>query len=387
MKYHHLVMKFSNLNRRFIAYCVRKRLGKTNFGVKVIYFIINILGRFEVYKNTEDFNKRGHYVPKLLLRRFRLSEDGPQKGKIYQYSFLNNQITEENINDVAQIEDFYIFRQKDRGNSDYVEKMFFAGFIETFGSCVIKHINLSSDDPELTIFEQNLLATFISHQITRTPAFYRQIRNYILLLYEKGLLKIEDLGSHESMREIVVNNLHKVTYEDMIAFIPKNSVQGDINHLGHISRLIAESIMEDVFRHNFHFLYIPEESDEEFVLSDNPVVFLDFDRYEMKRYFDWWTKRSDSVWIFLPLSPKKCLYLTTKRRKDGPVEKDEFGDLVGLINFGQYLTSLCYVYGRDKDKMLNQTKLYMKELLKYKTFIADPKKEFGGKNTKKPTGN
>ena len=372
------VMKISELNKRFISYCVRNRLGRTNFGVRVIYFITNILGRFETYKNTQEFNKRGHYVPKLLLRRFRLAEKGSLKGKINQYSFLTNKITEENINEVAQIEDFYIFRQKGGGGSDYVEKVIYADFIETFGSQVIKHINLSDDDPDLTIFEQNVLATFVSHQITRTPAFYLQIRNYILFLYEKDLIKIDDLGSHESMRKIIAENLHKVTYEDMVSFVPKHSVRGDMNHVGHISRIISEYIMEDIFRHNFHFLYIPEDSGEEFVISDNPVVFLDFDRYEMKRYFDWWTKKSDSVWIFLPLSPKKCLYLTTQKRKDGPVEKEEVSELVSLVNFGQYLTSLCYVYGKNESKMQEQVKLYMGELLKYKTVVSDPNKEFRG---------
>jgi len=84
-------MKISELNKRFISYCVRNRLGRTNFGVRVIYFITNILGRFETYKNTQEFNKRGHYVPKLLLRRFRLAEKGSLKGKI-------NELTPENAN-------------------------------------------------------------------------------------------------------------------------------------------------------------------------------------------------------------------------------------------------------------------------------------------------
>jgi hypothetical protein len=123
------LVKLSDLNRSFIAYCVKNRLGKTNFSVKVIYFITNILGKFEAYKNTVDFNKKGHYVPKLLLWRFRLAEDGPLRGKIYQFNFLSNQITEESINDVAQIKDFYIFKPKGGGHSDYVEKQIYAHFI------------------------------------------------------------------------------------------------------------------------------------------------------------------------------------------------------------------------------------------------------------------
>jgi hypothetical protein len=173
------------------------------------------------------------------------------------------------------------------------------------------------------------------------------------------------------MDEVIAKNKHNVTYEDIVEFIPRNSVTGDINHLGHISRLIAGHMMEDIFRHNFHFLYIPEDSNEEFVLSDNPIVFVDFSKFEVKRYVDWWSKRNDDVWIFIPLSPKKCLYLTTMRRKEGPVEKED-NDIVGLVNFGQYLNSLNYVFGKDKSKMEEQIRLYKSELIKYKTTVADP---------------
>jgi len=217
-------MKFvnkSDLNRKFIAFCIKKRLGRTNFSLKVIYFITSVLGRFEVHKNTNDFSKRGHYIPKFLLRRFRILESGPQKGMIYQYNFSKNSITEEPINKIAQLTDFYIFKKKGGGHSDYVEKEIFANFIENFGSQVIKTINQSEDDPDLTILEQNVLATFISHQITRTPAFYFNLRKYILFLYKKKLLKIEDLGSSEFMNEVIVKNKYNVTYEDMINFIPK----------------------------------------------------------------------------------------------------------------------------------------------------------------------
>ena len=365
------LVKLSDLNRSFIAYCVKNRLGKTNFSVKVIYFITNILGKFEAYKNTEDFNKKGHYVPKLLLRRFRLAEDGPLKGKIYQFNFLSNQITEESINDVAQIKDFYIFKQKGGGHSDYVEKQIYAHFIENFGSQVIKRINQSTEDPELTIFEQNVLSTFISHQITRTPTFYLYIRKYILFLYEKGLLKLDDLGDHSFMEDTIVKNKYNLSYDDLVNFVPKHSVTGDVNHLGHISRLIAGSMMEDVFRHNFYFLNIPPESDEEFVISDNPVVFVDFSKFEVKRYIDWWNKRSDDVWIFIPISPKKCIYLTTKKKIDGVIEVDN-GDMAETINFGQYLNAMNFVYGRNKNLIKLHMRKYLSELLKYKQVVANP---------------
>jgi len=366
-----MIMQLFSLNKKFVSYCVKNRIGKTNFSVRIIYFIIYILGKFEVYKNTEDLNKRGHYVPKLLLSKFRLAELGPLKGKIYQYSFLTNSITEEPINDIAQIKDFYIFKQKGGGLSDYTEKEIFANFIENFGSQVIELINQSGGDPKLTIFEQNILATFISHQITRTPAFYLQIRKYILFLYEKKLLKISDLGKHNFLKNVIVKNKYNVTYDQIVDFVPKHSVTGDVNHLGHISRLVASYIVEDIFRHNFNFLCIPENSETEFVISDSPVVFIDFSKYEVKRYMDWWSKRSDDVWIFIPISPKKCLYLTTKIRKDGPVEKDN-ADMTTMVNFGQYLNSLNFVFGKDKLFMENQIKLYANELLKYKKTVVDP---------------
>lgn len=366
-------MKLSSLNKSFIAYCIKNRFGKTNLSTKIIYFITNILGRFEEHKNTEDFKKRGHYVPKLLLGRFRLAEDGSNKGMINQYSFLSHSITEEPISNVAQIEDFYIFKQKGGGHSDYVEKEIFANWIENFGSQVLKTVNLADNDPSLTILEQNVLATFISHQITRTPAFYVQLRKYILFLYDKQLLKIDDLGNRDFLEEVIVKNKHNLTYDDLVDYIPEHSVNGDVNHLGHLSRMIAGEMVEDIFRHNFHFLHIPNESEEEFVISDNPVIFIDFERSETKRYVDWWNKRNDRVWIFIPISPKKCLYLTTKRRKEGPVEIDN-GDMATMVNFSQYLNALSYVYGKNKDLMEKHMKKFLPELLRYKSMVADPAK-------------
>lgn len=367
-------MELSTLNKRFIAFCIKNRLGRTNISVKVIYFITNLLGRFEVYKNSEDFKKRGHYIPQLLLRRFRLSEvkGDPKRKKIYQYSFLTNSITEEKIDDVAQIEDFYIFKQKGGGYSDYVEKVIFADWIENFGSQIIKTINTSDGEPDLTILEENILATFLSHQITRTPAFYVQLRKYISLLYERGLLKIEDLGDHKFLEEVIVKNKYNLTYDDLVDYAPKYSMSGDVNHLGHLARLIAGEIMEDIFRHNFYFLVSPPESVDEFVISDNPVVYIDFKKFEVKRYVDWWNKRSDAVWIFIPISPKKCIYLTTKKKIDGKIDIDN-GDMTVMVNFGQYLNGLNFVYGRDKKLMREYLRKYLPELIRYKTIVADPK--------------
>ncbi|HVS79759.1 MAG TPA: DUF4238 domain-containing protein [Candidatus Paceibacterota bacterium] len=366
-------MKLSSLNKKFISYCVKKRLGRNNFTIKVIYSITGLLGRFEVYKNSHEFQKRGHYIPQFLLRRFRLSElrHDPNRKKIYQYNFLFNTLTEEKIEVVAQIEDFYIFKQNGGGSSDYVEKVILADWIENFGSQILKTINTTEDDPNLTLLEKNILATFISHQITRTPAFYFQLRKYILFLYEKKLLKIDNLSDHNFLKEIIVKNKYNFTYDDLVNFVPEYTMTGDLNHLGFIARLIAGEITEGIFRHNFYFLNIPDTSDDEFVISDNPVIFVDFQKFEIKRYFDWWSKSSGKTWIFMPISPKKCLFLTTKQKIDGRIENDQ-ADMVALVNFGQYLNALNYVYGRNKNLMLQNLRKYLPELLRYKTIIADP---------------
>lgn len=54
------VVKLSKLNKTpSLTAC---RIGKTSFSVRIIYLVTNILGRFEVYKNTNDIGKRGYYV-------------------------------------------------------------------------------------------------------------------------------------------------------------------------------------------------------------------------------------------------------------------------------------------------------------------------------------
>lgn len=365
----------SSMNKRFIDFCLKNRLGKSNFAVRVIYFFVSIFSRFEGYKNSEELGRKGHYIPQFLLRRFRLAESGTKRGVIFQYNFLLDELEESSIKDVVQIEDFYIFKQKGGGLSDYVEKELFASFIEGFGNRVIKTINISNGDPELTLLEQNILATFIAHQITRTPKFYLSIRRFVLFLYGKGLLRIEDLGNTDFLRRVVVKNKHGVNQEDILNHHSIYTLEGDKNHLGHISRLVAEEIQEEIFSRNFNFLIISNEKNQEFVLSDNPVIFVDFSKHEVMRFPAWWELKRDNLWIMMPISPEKSLLITRQSRGGGNVEVDH-DDLIKLLNFGQYLNALCYVYGRSDLLIEEHLKFFRTELLKQRELALETKDLF-----------
>ncbi len=117
----------------------------------------------------------------------------------------------------------------------------------------------------------------------------------------------------------------------------------------------AGDLAERIYRRgNLHVLEIPQDSSDQFAISDNPIVLLDFERQDLLRFVPWWEIGQKDIWLFMSISPKKGIFYTEGKRKDGPIE-NENESLVQLFNFGQYLCCSDEVFSQSLAMLLTDT--------------------------------
>lgn len=355
----------AKLGRKITILAFKYRLGKSRWSAKALFFLMGLFDNFGEYSNTNETGRAHHYVPQFILRRFRIAETGTDKGQVWEFSFNTNNIQKNGIAGVASLEDFYLFKDKTGVKSDFIEKKLFSETLEYFSNLVIKRLNTISGEPDLTFLEESTLAVFVAHQLTRVPAFYRAIEKYIVYGYENKKLVIDDLGTHKSMRDKIVLNGLGASIDDLLQHTTNLRISGADNHIGSLSRQVGDHISEKLFKRNLHILDVPATMNDRFVISDNPVVLLDFKRMEILQYPVWWNIDSDNLWIFMPISPTRCILLTKSKRKDSAIENQNT-DLVQLVNFGQYLNATRSVFSNDENALKAHLKMYAKELANIK---------------------
>lgn len=358
----------AKIGRRILTFVFKHRLGRHRWSAKFLFWFISQFDRFETYVNTEDVGNNDHYVPKFLLRNFRIAESGTDKGKVWEFSFKENAIKRNDINSVASQIDFNTFKDKDGKKSDYVEKRVFSQTLERFGSMVIDRLNKNNTEPDLTFLEESTLTVFIGHQITRVPFFYSAIERMIVYMTQNNLLKISDLGDLNIIQSKIVLNNQNVSIDDLLKFNKNLKLSGANNHIGLIAGQVATEISEKIYRGNLHVINVPIGSNERFVISDNPIVLLDFERHEILRYPAWWEINKKEMWIFFPISPTRCILYTKSKRK-GSVVENENTDLISLVNFGQYLNCTESVFSNQENILKDHVKIYANELLNLKLVI------------------
>ena len=355
------------IGRKFQNFVFTHRLGRRPLSARIIFFVMAIFDRFYEYSNTGQVNNFDHYVPKFILQRFRIGNSGIKKGKIFKYDSEASTIKEVDINKSAGDYGYDAFKDKTGALSDFVSKRLFAELVELRGAQVIERLDNERNEPELTFLEEIILSSFLAFQITRVPAFYLALEHFILYLHNKQLLKIPDLGDISFLRSQIVKNQSGVTIDNLLSFSTNLNIASARNHIGSISRQIANEIVEKIYRGNLHLLDIPDGSDEKFVLSDNPVILLDLNqRKEIIRYPAWWEIGKKDLWIFMPISPKRCIFYTKSKRKDSSVEKENI-DLVQLVNFGQYLNANKSIFSNEKQIIFKHLKMYAAELNRLRT--------------------
>jgi len=350
---------FSIIGRKFRNFVFRKRLGRRKWSAKLIFLIMGFFDKFEIYSNTGQVGNFDHYVPKLLLRYFKASNHGNNSKSSYCWSRLNNSINRVCIDKICG-EANYDISSTNSKPSDYVSRKLFAELLEQKSSYILKRIN-TNDELDLTYLEESTLAVFMAHQITRVPAFRRYLSTFFSIGYSDGLINYNDFGDKNILRRKVADNTIGITYDQVIGADFCTRIDGGKPQIIMLSLIIASDIAEKIYKGNLHILEVPKNSLEEFVISDNPVIFLDMERKEILRFPPWWEIEKKDFWIFMPISPKKAIFYCKSRKKDGPVE-NENEDLVRLFNFGQYLCSLESVLGTKEAIIKNHLNLYATEM-------------------------
>ncbi|HCW88123.1 hypothetical protein A2443_02665 [Candidatus Nomurabacteria bacterium RIFOXYC2_FULL_43_16] len=353
---------FYKAGNKFRNFVFRKRLGRKEWSAKLIFSIMSFFGYFEsrVYLNTGETGIFDHYVPRLLLKRWRVAETGTDKGSIFCWSKSKNSVEKVAINGIVGATDWDIGKTKGLP-SDFVRKKLFAEVLESKASDIIRHINTFAS-LDLTFLEESTLAVFMSHQITRVPLFHDYLLRFFSIGYSNKLIDHSDFGNKEVLVRKVAHNDIGITYEQLQNGATNTRVEGGKPQRLLLSLIIASDIGEKIYRGNLHILEIPENSPDEFVVSDNPVVFLDFERQTILRFVPWWEIGEKDFWIFMPISPKKVIFYCKGKKKDGPIEKNN-DSLVQLVNFGQYLSCSDNVFSQQKSALERHLKLYEKELI------------------------
>lgn len=321
---------------------------------------MSVLDLFEVYINTGETNIFDHYVPRLLLNRWRVAEQGPDKGQIFRWFRSTKVISKEPITGVAGQQDWDLSKAKGKP-SDFIRKKLFSELLEDKASFVIKLINTSSE-PNLTFLEESTLCAFIAHQITRVPSFRLSLNHFFSLGLGDGSIKHSDFGNKQILINKVAKNSIGMTYKKFLNDMSPVVVEGVKSQVMLLSLMIAGDLAERIYRRgNLHILEIPQNSVDQFVISDNPIVLLDFERQDLLRFVPWWEIGQKDIWLFMPISPKKGIFYTKGSRKDGPVE-NENESLVQLFNFGQYLCCSDEVFSQSQDILNKHSQMFSEEL-------------------------
>jgi len=346
---------------KFRNFVFRNRLGKKRWSAKIIFSVMSFFGYFEekVYLNTGETGTFDHYVPRLLLNRWRIAETGTNKGKIFCWSKSKETIVGQPISGVAGEKDWDLSMAKGLP-SDFVRKKLFAELLESKGSDIIKRINLSQS-LDLTFLEESTLAIFIGLQITRIPLFHNYLLRFFSIGYSDGLIDYNDFGNKEILVRKVAKNEIGITYEQLLNGRSRMRIEGGKPQRLMLSLIVGNDIGEKIYRGNLHILELPADSKDEFVISDNPVVFLDFERKTILKFVPWWEIGEKDFWIFMPISPRKGIFYCRPRKKDGPIERNN-ESLVQLMNFGQYLACSDNVFSCKKEILENHLKIYANEL-------------------------
>ena len=155
----------AKIGRKITIAAFRYRLGKNPWSARALFSLMGLFENYVEYVNTSEAGKDHHFVPQLILRRFRIADSGVDKGQTWEFNFQNRKIKKTSISSIASAKDFYLFKDKCGKQSDFIEKKVFAENLEYFGNRVIKYLNTASEEPKLTFLEESTLAVFVAFQI------------------------------------------------------------------------------------------------------------------------------------------------------------------------------------------------------------------------------
>ncbi len=288
-----------------------------------------------------DFNK-DHYVPQFILREFQI----PTKHKWTYVYRRNENIQEKPIKKVAQKLGFYIAKTRGaKRNTNFIDKNMYHT-LETNMAPVLQELKSVTVDVSLDPEKESLIAEFVAHQYTRTPAFYEVAEALLLvLMVDKGISKDELTRSY--LKNIIENNPHHISSSDI-----KRRLVSDTKLKNHesicrlVSLLVSIFIMETIYKKEFKL--IKPKNDRFFVCSDNPVAILNTENHSLF-HITWWDLKEDEIAIFMPLS-KELGVIYTNGGYAGQLDtiEEEFVDALNTSVMGAALNEI-YCHKNDVD--------------------------------------
>ncbi len=337
---------FKQKANKLLFWMFKKEI-RNQFWLRFFWYIYSLLSKDYTYKNTYSKKERHHFIPQFILRNFNSSP-----GLVYEYKKRGSGPSEVSIKkEAAFIKDFYVFRDVEKKPSNFQEKELFARLLEPVISIIFEKIK---KDPayEPTDLEKPAIASFVAHQITRTPLFRQKINFLFYYLISEGCCQIDNFGDVEFLKEQIVCNGININVEKFRSFVlskKKSSLVGTKNYEIILSTLIAENMAEKIFRKTL----IVEQTEQEtyFVISDNPVIVIN---YHTNRCFpfEWWRISNKNISIFMPISPSLAIVYAKGIKKNLEDKMDR--NNVWIFNRISMICSLNKIYSRLADEIVQR---------------------------------
>jgi hypothetical protein len=360
-KFKNRINKYNNIFiERVFLFLVKKRIDN-DFLIKRYYNLFAAYQYLDKKTYTEPIfrDERNHYIPVFILNNFRVKRDS---GEIYQYE-KNGSLPFKGISiskEAANYKNYYATTKLDDGRmSNYLEKSLFANLAEKFGSLVFDNL-LKKSVSTFTALEENIMATHAAFQYVRTPAFFEQVKVYMLYLIDIKKVPRETFSNNgkEELRNIFESNSLKIEDNDVRDYY-EQLIKERVNITKRLSDRLenSQSIAKFIFivigASIIKFLFdkkktlIDAEDPFFFVLPDAGCVVVDVAESDCRWPFGW-NFIKDTKILLLPLSPGKCLVFHGRQQLDFTL-KELFRNLAIGSSYYQYFK---YVYSDRKNKLI-----------------------------------
>jgi hypothetical protein len=285
---------------RLLTFCLDRRINNVPL-VNIIFFVYQHLVK-GVYVSEYIEDAKHHYIPKFLLRKFKVKDTG----LIYQYTYFELPKTVSVEKEVAFVKELYTFTEKEsKAPSGFLEKQLFAYTLEKYASRIINKI-LKEDQLDLTFLEESIITSFVSFQYIRTPKFLSHIKSVLEYLSLSQKISIKEMVEDDFYFQVFFENKYKIVPQDLGKFglYNKFELMGAENLILKIATQIGDHLSGIIYKRNMRMLEVVEPGF--FYLSDSPVDIFNLSRARSVGPFLWELK--EEVLFFLPITPYRCLY-------------------------------------------------------------------------------
>lgn len=262
-----------------------------------------------------------HYVPQFYLKNFSI----PDSNQIYVYR-RNRDIFKTNIRKIASVNNFYTFIDKKKKRNRNLEKQF--SVLEADSAPIIKRI-INTEKFNLNDKEKNILSNFITFLFVRDIRFRKKtkdIHSNIMKKSQKILLEQNKDAYRRLSERAGISFKNDSEFEDYCEFIAKEKYDLTFENEDYFLAFavdLGNDLVKYIFAKSWN-LFLSEKSSF-FITSDSPVSLI-----KNSKLPDFIGLGFLNDLILLPISPKKCLFLSNDFDNDGKIIslKDEKVKLV-----------------------------------------------------------